>query len=516
MANVVEIALRGVDQTGPIVAASRKLKSEMQAVGGAFNQVGNIAAAFGNNTLAGLTSRASLLTASFKTMTEVVSNVGLARAGLAGVVLAMGGWVAQRAIAERQRIAEKIEQEIAAHKALEASIKATAAAQKTLNDRIAEGAISGQKAEALKKQLEDLSLMQGARKMGAVIGDPINPQNPVKAVGAIASGPDPGVIAAQKLVQEHHEKAWETLEAIQEWKAGVDAENRQKEDDDWALYESIQDSKRKFEAEELAALKQRQEELAKLAAIEAEQMALKDAASVSGMQVEMDMQRGARLIGLEGLALQKEQDDIYHEERLRQIAELGLSEDESIRLGNLAATEAAQHRMQLNKQVVAATVQGASAMFGNLQTAAAAFGKKGSAMAKGFAITKALIDTYTAANGAYSAMASIPYVGPALGIAAAAAATAAGMANVSAISSQQAHGGLDFVPQDSTFLLKRGEMVLDPGTSSEVREAARDKFGGDSARPVRVTVYFGENMILDTVAAASRDGRIEIDARAVR
>jgi len=60
---------------------------------------------------------------------------------------------------------------------------------------------------------------------------------------------------------------------------------------------------------------------------------------------------------------------------------------------------------------------------------------------KGVAIAQTVIDTYKAAQGAYSAMASIPYVGPALGVAAAAAAVAAGMARVSSISSMEPGGG---------------------------------------------------------------------------
>lgn len=56
-----------------------------------------------------------------------------------------------------------------------------------------------------------------------------------------------------------------------------------------------------------------------------------------------------------------------------------------------------------------------------------------SKVGKGFATAQALIDTYSAANSAYSAMAGIPIVGPALGAAAAAAAIAAGIANVKKI-----------------------------------------------------------------------------------
>lgn len=59
---------------------------------------------------------------------------------------------------------------------------------------------------------------------------------------------------------------------------------------------------------------------------------------------------------------------------------------------------------------------------------------------KAFAITQAIADTYKGANEAYAAMASIPYVGPALGIAAAAAAIIMGIANVRSIMSESISG----------------------------------------------------------------------------
>lgn len=67
--------------------------------------------------------------------------------------------------------------------------------------------------------------------------------------------------------------------------------------------------------------------------------------------------------------------------------------------------------------------------------------KKMFEIGKAAAIANAIIDTYKAATGAYAALASIPYVGPALGAAAAAAAIAAGMARVQAIRSQNMGGG---------------------------------------------------------------------------
>jgi len=108
-------------------------------------------------------------------------------------------------------------------------------------------------------------------------------------------------------------------------------------------------------------------------------------------------------------------------------------------------------------------------------------GKKMFKLQQGQAISEALVAIPATAVSAYKAMAGIPIVGPALGVAAAAAAIGAGMAQVASIKAQkgpQAHAGLDRNPEEGTFLLKRNEMVLDPGTSKEVREAAKSAAGG--------------------------------------
>lgn len=60
---------------------------------------------------------------------------------------------------------------------------------------------------------------------------------------------------------------------------------------------------------------------------------------------------------------------------------------------------------------------------------------------KAAAISKTIIDTYQAAQGAYASLASIPYVGPVLGAAAAAAAIVAGIARVQQIRNTPFGGG---------------------------------------------------------------------------
>ena len=64
---------------------------------------------------------------------------------------------------------------------------------------------------------------------------------------------------------------------------------------------------------------------------------------------------------------------------------------------------------------------------------------------------QALVDTYASATAAYKAMAGIPVVGPALGVAAAAAAIGAGLANVKQI--EAAQFGMDRVVSSPTMIM---------------------------------------------------------------
>lgn len=82
------------------------------------------------------------------------------------------------------------------------------------------------------------------------------------------------------------------------------------------------------------------------------------------------------------------------------------------------------------------TLNAASGFFGQMAQLQKSENSKMAAVGKAAAIAQAMINTYQAATGAYSSLASIPYVGPALGAAAAAAAIAAGLANVQQIRSQ--------------------------------------------------------------------------------
>lgn len=100
--------------------------------------------------------------------------------------------------------------------------------------------------------------------------------------------------------------------------------------------------------------------------------------------------------------------------------------------------DAAALRMQVWAKQQESQLATASNFFGQMSQLSKSENKKLAAIGKAAAIAQATIQTYNAATSAYAAMASIPYVGPALGAAAAAAAIVAGMANVAQIKSQTA------------------------------------------------------------------------------
>lgn len=99
--------------------------------------------------------------------------------------------------------------------------------------------------------------------------------------------------------------------------------------------------------------------------------------------------------------------------------------------------------------------------------------KELAAVGKAAAIASATIDTYKGASGAASALAGIPYVGPALAAAAAAAFIVAGLARVATIAGVNLAGGGEVpggFPND-TFRanLTSGENVVDTSTNRDLK-----------------------------------------------
>lgn len=110
-------------------------------------------------------------------------------------------------------------------------------------------------------------------------------------------------------------------------------------------------------------------------------------------------------------------------------------------------------------------------------------------------------DTHKAAMGAYAAMADIPYVGPALGAAAAGVVYVAGGVAAAKLTGM-AHDGIDRVPEEGTWLLNKGERVLTENTSAKL-DRTLDKL--DNGGSVNTVV----NINIDNTGETTRGGDSE-------
>ncbi len=136
-----------------------------------------------------------------------------------------------------------------------------------------------------------------------------------------------------------------------------------------------------------------------------------------------------------------------------------LTQQHEARLAGIAQGAGKQQEV-MSASTNKAILDGTSQFFNNLANLKDSKNKEMAAVGKAAAVANATVNTYLSATEAYAAMASIPWVGPALGYAAAAAAVVAGMANVAKIE------GINFA---------EGGMVLPTsgGTMARIGEAGK-------------------------------------------
>ncbi|USW07605.1 tail tape measure [Salmonella phage GRNsp50] len=155
------------------------------------------------------------------------------------------------------------------------------------------------------------------------------------------------------------------------------------------------------------------------------------------------------------------------------------------------------------------------AAFGNMASNIGSALGEASTAYKAFAIAQATIATYTSAIEAYKSTAAIPVVGPYLAPVAAAAAVAAGLANIGKIRSAREQGGSLAAGQISTIAERGKPEVIMPASASRVRTAEQmrqimgengTKSGGDS-----VTIVNNTTGRIDSAATERDDeGRLRI------
>jgi tape measure domain-containing protein len=172
---------------------------------------------------------------------------------------------------------------------------------------------------------------------------------------------------------------------------------------------------------------------------------------------------------------------------------------------NKKAAEMAKQRNDVEKMTKEEQIQFGAETYGKMLSDLGTFNKDAFKAAKAFNIAVAIMDTYKAAQGAFTSLVGIPIIGPALGAVAAGAAIAAGMARVSAIRSQSFSGralGGPVMGNDSYIVGENGPEVFTPNTTGSITRNS-DIGGGDN-----VNINFNINTVdskgFDTLLATRK------------
>ncbi|EKH9892404.1 SHOCT domain-containing protein [Salmonella enterica] len=191
----------------------------------------------------------------------------------------------------------------------------------------------------------------------------------------------------------------------------------------------------------------------------------------------------------------------------------GLPEEQRMKLLEQAERKHKKTLIDIENQAANARLSIVGDMFGGMTSALQMFGLENTAVGKtmfaaqkGAAIAQATIDTYAAAN---KALASAPAP---MNYALAAGAVARGIANVAQIKSTSldgmAHDGIDNIPREGTWLLQKGERVVDDRTNGDLKEfLSNQKSGESNVAPIEVyapltiqgNVNSADKMVMDVI-----------------
>lgn len=179
---------------------------------------------------------------------------------------------------------------------------------------------------------------------------------------------------------------------------------------------------------------QRETELIGLSEQEAERKKMRWALEDENLKMQLDLQKQIELEKAKG----KDADQLKIEMLKEQMQLYGVMIDMTKTVAE-ADMRAKEQKIRQQQILTNAEKQGFDSMVNNFQVLGQQ-SKKAFDAWKAFSIIQTIIDTYSGAQKAFTSMAGIPFIGPALGVAAAAAAIGAGMARVNMIRSQQYQG----------------------------------------------------------------------------
>ena len=174
----------------------------------------------------------------------------------------------------------------------------------------------------------------------------------------------------------------------------------------------------------------------------------------------------------------------------------------------------------LDKQQAEVRSQSIGNMFSTMTGAAATFFGQQSAMyraafamEKAYAVYKAVMNIRETYSNTYNSVAAIPIIGPYIAAPTAAAAAAVQVAQAAQLRSIQApsvggiaHGGLDYVPKETTFLLDEGERVLSPRQNKDLTRYLNER---QNTTGGNVNVY--NNSSAQVTAERQPNGEVTIE-----
>jgi hypothetical protein len=174
---------------------------------------------------------------------------------------------------------------------------------------------------------------------------------------------------------------------------------------------------------------------------------------------------------------------------------------------NVAKTTMQQSQMVVQGGIVG--IQGGLSMLSGFLEQAGKNNKKAFEAQKAVAIAQTIISTYQAATQAFAAMSLIPFIGPALGFAAAATIVAAGFANVAAIKNQQYSGrqlGGPVMGGTPYMVGENGPELFTPNTTGSITR--NQDLGGGSPTNINFTIVANDTQGFDQLLS-SRKGVIQ-------
>ena len=339
--------------------------------------------------------------------------------------------------------------------------KASAEAERLLNAEYernqAEADGIRQRSAARKKEIEEQRKQYDERRKQEIDLASLVGNKPGSGGGSSSAAADKAAKAAAKLAEQQKKQAQDFLDTLARQNsdelAAIDAQEQQKleklqsfRDNETITQQQYEDAKTQIA---LDADAKRNELLEKQTQDRAKQQNSADSfieqlrAQNEGELAEIDRQNEVKL------------------QKLQDFYDKGLVAEEDYQKAKKDIQE------QTDKERLDSYVKTLGDTTSNLKTALG----EGSALYKAAAITETVINTYKAATGAYSALAPIPIVGPALGAVAAGAAVAAGLANVARIRAAREQGGALYAGQASTIAERGKPEVIMPAGASRVRTA---------------------------------------------